>query len=53
MGCSSTVQILNLLSKDHQFESHKPQGHRKLTWSLTPVPVGLVEVCASWSGHPR
>jgi hypothetical protein len=26
-GCSSTDQVLNLLSRDHQFESHKPQGH--------------------------
>jgi len=28
-------------------------GHWRLTWSLTSGPVGLVEVCASWSGHPR
>jgi hypothetical protein len=24
-----------------------------LTWSLTLGPVGLVEVRASWPGHPR
>jgi hypothetical protein len=28
-------------------------GHRRLTWSLTSGPVGLVEVHASWPGHPR
>jgi hypothetical protein len=27
-------------------------GHWKLTWSLTSGPVGLVEVRASWPGHP-
>jgi hypothetical protein len=25
-------------------------GHWRLIWSLTSGPVGLVEVCASWSG---
>jgi hypothetical protein len=28
-------------------------GHWKLTWSLTSGSVGLVEVRASWPGHPR
>jgi hypothetical protein len=28
-------------------------GHWRLTWSLTLGPVGLVEVRASWLGHPR
>jgi hypothetical protein len=28
-------------------------GHWRLTWSLTLGPVGLVEVRASWPGHPR
>jgi hypothetical protein len=28
-------------------------GHWRLTWSLTSGPVGLVEVHASWPGHPR
>jgi hypothetical protein len=27
--------------------------HWRLTWSLTSGPVGLVEVRASWPGHPR
>jgi len=27
--------------------------HWKLTWTLTSGPVGLVEVRASWTGHPR
>jgi len=27
-------------------------GHWRLTWSLTSGPVGLVEVRASWPGHP-
>ena len=27
-------------------------GHWRLIWSLTSGPVGLVEVCASWSGYP-
>jgi len=28
-------------------------GHWRLTWSLTSGPMGLVEVRASWPGHPR
>jgi hypothetical protein len=28
-------------------------GHWRLTWSLTSGPVGLVEVRASWPGHPH
>ena len=28
-------------------------GHWRLTWSLTSGLVGLVEVRASWPGHPR
>ena len=28
-------------------------GYWRLTWSLTSGPVGLVEVRASWPGHPR
>jgi hypothetical protein len=28
---SSTGQVLGLLSRGHQFESHKPQGHWRLT----------------------
>jgi len=28
-------------------------GHWRLTWSLTSGSVGLVEVRASWPGHPR
>jgi hypothetical protein len=28
-------------------------GHWRLTRSLTSGPVGLVEVRASWPGHPR
>jgi len=28
-------------------------GHWRLTWSLTSGPVELVEVHASWPGHPR
>jgi hypothetical protein len=28
-------------------------GHWRLTWSLTSGPVELVEVRASWPGHPR
>jgi hypothetical protein len=27
-------------------------SHWRLTWSLTSGPVGLVEVHASWPGHP-
>jgi hypothetical protein len=26
-GCNSTSQILDLLSRDYQFEFHKSQGH--------------------------
>jgi hypothetical protein len=51
--CNLTGQILDLLSRGHQFESHKPQGHLRLTWSLTSRPVGLVEMHTSWPGHPR
>jgi hypothetical protein len=35
-------QVLSLLSNNHEFESS--QGYRRLTWSLTSGPVGLVEV---------
>ena len=28
-------------------------GHWRFTWSLTSGPMGLVEVRASWFGHPR
>jgi len=28
-------------------------GHWRLIWSLTSGAVGLVEVRASWPGHPR
>jgi len=51
--CSSTGQTLSLLIRGHQFESHKPQGHWRLTWVLTSGLVGLIEVLASWFGHPR
>jgi hypothetical protein len=46
-------QVLGLLSKGHQFESHKPQSYWRLTWSLTSGPVGLVEVPASWPEQSR
>jgi len=36
-------QILNLLSRNHQFESHKPHGHWRFTWSLTSGPVSRGE----------
>jgi len=52
-GSSSTGQALGLLSRDHQFESYKSQGHWRLTWSLISRPVRLVEVRVSWPGHPR
>jgi hypothetical protein len=48
LGCSSTDQILDLFFIDYQFESHKPQGYWRLTWSLTSEPVELVEVRTSW-----
>jgi hypothetical protein len=28
-------------------------GHWRFIWLLSSGPVGLVEVRASWSGHPR
>jgi len=39
---------------DFRFEPYgcSYDGHWRLTWSLTSGPVGLVEVRASWSGHP-
>jgi hypothetical protein len=43
-----TGQILDLLLKGHQFESYEPQGHWRLTWSLTSGPVRLVEVRVNW-----
>jgi hypothetical protein len=46
-GYSSTGQVLGLLPRDHQFESHKPQGHWRFTWSLTLRPVRLVEMRAN------
>jgi len=52
-GCSLIDYTLGLFPRSHQFESHKPCGYCRLTWSLTLRPVGLVEVHASWLGHPR
>jgi len=46
-------QILNLLFRDHQFESHKSHGHWRLTYSLTSGPVRLVEIRTYWPGHSR
>jgi hypothetical protein len=40
-------QVLSLLLKDHQFESHKSQGHWRFTWSLTSGLVGLVDMHAN------
>ena len=40
-------KTLSLLSRGHQFVSHKSQGCWKLTWSLTSELVGLVEVRAN------
>ena len=48
---SLTDKTLDLLSRNHQFESHKPQSHCRLTWLLILRPVGLVEVRTSWSEH--
>jgi hypothetical protein len=52
-GCNSTGQALDLLSRDHQFESHKPQGHWRFTWWLILGSVRLIEVRTSWSEHSR
>jgi hypothetical protein len=49
--CSLTDETLDLLSRNHQFESHKPQSHCRLTWLLILRPVGLVEARVSWSEH--
>jgi hypothetical protein len=46
-GCSLTGQIISLLSRDHQFESRKPQGYWKFAWSLTSELMRLIEVRAS------
>jgi hypothetical protein len=51
-GCSSTGQILSLLLRCYQFESHKSHGYWRFTWLLTSGPVGLVEMRASWPEHP-
>jgi hypothetical protein len=47
-GCNSTGQVLDLLSRYHQFESHKPQDHWRLTWSLISVSMKLVEMQTSY-----
>jgi hypothetical protein len=52
-GYNLTGQVLSLFSRGHRFEYHKPQNHRRLTWSLTSGPMKLVEVRASWPGHSR
>ena len=52
-GCNSTRQVLDLFSKNYQFESHKPQDHWRLIWSLISWPVRLVRVHTSWLGHPH
>jgi len=50
--CNSISLIIDLSSRDHQFEFHKPYDHYRLIWSLTSGLVGLVEVRASLPGHP-
>jgi mRNA-degrading endonuclease YafQ of YafQ-DinJ toxin-antitoxin module len=45
--CRSIGQVLSLITRDHQFESHKLQGHWRLIWSLILGLVRLVEVCVS------
>jgi hypothetical protein len=35
--------LYDLLSRNQQFESHKPQGHRRVIWSLTSGPVELLK----------
>jgi hypothetical protein len=40
--CSSTGQILDLLPRYHQFESHKPHGYWRFTWSLTSWSMRLI-----------
>jgi hypothetical protein len=35
---------MNLFLISHQFKSHKPKSHWRLTWSLTLGSVELVEV---------
>jgi len=42
-----TGQVLDLLFRGYQFESHKPQSHWKFTWLLTSGLVRLIEVRAS------
>jgi hypothetical protein len=46
-GYNLTGQVLILFSRGHWFESHKPQSHWRLTWSLTSGPMKLVEVHVS------
>jgi len=39
-----TSQTLDLFFRDHQFESHKSQGHWRFKWSLISKLVRLVKV---------
>jgi hypothetical protein len=39
--------------KEYKYFLKNYDGHRRFTWSLTSGSVGLVEVHASWPGHPR
>jgi hypothetical protein len=41
-GYNLTGQILDLFFRGHQFESHKPQGYWRLTWSLILELVRLI-----------
>jgi hypothetical protein len=45
---SLTGQVLWLFYRDHQFKSHKTQGHWKFTWSLTSKLVELIKVHVNW-----
>jgi hypothetical protein len=58
LGCGPVVKVWNqevcsLCGLRFKPCSCSYDGHWRLTWSLTSGPVGLVEVWASWPGHPR
>ena len=50
---SSSVRLVNSITKELRNEFHKPQEYWKHTWLLTLELVELVEVRVSWFGHLR
>ena len=52
---NKNLELKDLFFYGFRFEPYNYlyDGHWMFTWSLTLEPVGLVEMHASWHGHPH